>query len=81
VTEEVFILEGIYVDPDFDKEKEYGPGSYLYYSPGSDYYATSPTGYTFLVMNAKNSEKIVCKMKIQFEWLLYRLHCTSPYGP
>jgi quercetin dioxygenase-like cupin family protein len=57
VAEEVFILEGTYVDPDFDKEKEYGSGSYLYYSPGSDHYATSPTGCTFLVMNAKNSEK------------------------
>jgi anti-sigma factor ChrR (cupin superfamily) len=57
VAEEVFILEGIYVDPDYDKEKEYGAGSYLYYSPGSNHYATSPTGCTFLVMNAKVSEK------------------------
>lgn len=54
VAEEVFILEGIYVDPDVS-EKEYGPGSYLYYAPGSDHHATSPTGCTFLVMNAKVS--------------------------
>lgn len=53
VAEEVFILEGIYVDPDADKDKEYGPGSYLYYAPGSQHNATSPTGCTFLVMNAK----------------------------
>lgn len=57
VAEEVFILDGTYVDLDFDKEKEYGPGSYLYYSPGSDHYATSPSGCTFLVMNAKIPEK------------------------
>jgi quercetin dioxygenase-like cupin family protein len=53
VSEEVFVLEGIYVDPDMDQEKEYGAGSYLYYPPGSDHYATSPTGCTFLVINAK----------------------------
>lgn len=53
VAEEVFVLEGIYVDPDDDEKKEYGPGSYLYYAPGSVHHATSPTGCTFLVMNAK----------------------------
>jgi anti-sigma factor ChrR (cupin superfamily) len=57
VAEEIFVIDGIYVDPDVDKEKEYGPGSYLYYSPHSDHNATSPTGCTFLVMNAKVPEK------------------------
>lgn len=56
VAEEVFVLEGIYVDPDVS-EKEYGPGSYLYYAPGGEHNATSPTGCTFLVMNAKGLEK------------------------
>lgn len=57
IAEEVFVLDGIYVDPNYDKEKEYGAGSYLYYSPGSDHNATSPTGCTFLVMNAKVQKK------------------------
>jgi anti-sigma factor ChrR (cupin superfamily) len=56
VAEEVFIIEGTYVDPDVS-EKEYGPGSYLYYAPGGEHNATSPTGCTFLVMNAKVPEK------------------------
>jgi anti-sigma factor ChrR (cupin superfamily) len=56
VAEEIYVIDGIYVDPDADN-KEYGPGSYLYYSSGSDHNATSPTGCTFLVMNAKGAEK------------------------
>ncbi|GAB3196966.1 anti-sigma factor ChrR (cupin superfamily) [Pontibacter aydingkolensis] len=55
VAEEVFILEGIYVDADADKEKQYGPGSYLYYAPGSRHKATTTSGCTFLVMNAKQA--------------------------
>ncbi len=53
VAEEVFVLDGIYVDPDTSKDKEYGPGSYIYYAPGTQHNATSPTGCTFLVINAK----------------------------
>lgn len=53
VAEEVFVLDGTYVDPDADKDKAYGPGSYLYYPADTQHNATSPTGCTFLVINAK----------------------------
>lgn len=53
VAEEVFVLDGIYIDPDADKDKQYGAGSYLYYAPGSKHNATTTTGCTFMVMNAK----------------------------
>lgn len=51
VPDEVFVLEGIYVDPDVEQGKEFGPGSYLYYSVGTEHKATSPTGCTILVWN------------------------------
>ena len=55
VAEEVFVLDGIYVDPDAAKDKEYGPGSYIYYAPGTHHNATTTTGCTFLVINAKGA--------------------------
>lgn len=51
VPDEVFVLEGIYVDPDVEKGKEFGPGSYLYYSAGTEHTATSPSGCTIMVWN------------------------------
>lgn len=53
VAEEVFVLEGVYVDPDEGKGIEHGPGSYLYYAPGTSHNATTPTGCTFMVINNK----------------------------
>lgn len=53
--DEVFVLAGTYVDPDDNPDQEYGPGSYLYYPPGTNHYATSPTGCTFMVINAKGA--------------------------
>lgn len=51
VPDEVFVLEGTYVDPDVERGKEFGPGSYLYYSAGTEHNATSPTGCIILVWN------------------------------
>lgn len=51
VPDEVFVLEGTYVDPLIEGGKEFGPGSYLYYSAGTEHFATSPTGCTILVWN------------------------------
>lgn len=53
IADEVFVLHGVYMDPHHSETEEYGPGSYLYYPPGTSHYATSPTGCTFLVINAK----------------------------
>ena len=52
VPDEVFVMEGIYVDPAVEGGKEFGPGSYLYYPPGTEHNATSPTGCTILVWNS-----------------------------
>ncbi len=52
VPDEVFVMEGIYVDPFVDGGKEFGPGSYLFYPAGTEHNATSPTGCTILVWNA-----------------------------
>lgn len=50
--DEVFVVEGTYVDPGVEGGKEFGPGSYLYYPPGTEHNATSPTGCTILVWNS-----------------------------
>lgn len=52
VPDEVFVMEGIYVDPGVEEGKEFGPGSYLYYPAGTEHNATSPTGCTILVWNS-----------------------------
>lgn len=52
VPDEVFVMEGIYVDPYVQEGKEFGPGSYLYYPADTEHNATSPTGCTILVWNS-----------------------------
>jgi anti-sigma factor ChrR (cupin superfamily) len=52
VPDEVFVMEGIYIDPYVEGGKEFGPGSYLYYPPKTEHNATSPTGCTILVWNS-----------------------------
>ncbi len=52
VPDEVFVMEGIYIDPYVEQGKEFGPGSYLYYPAGTEHNATSPTGCTILVWNS-----------------------------
>lgn len=49
VAEEVFVIDGVYED----RGQQFGPGSYVYYPPGSDHDARTTTGCTFLVINAK----------------------------
>jgi quercetin dioxygenase-like cupin family protein len=41
VPDEVFVMEGIYVDPHVEGGKEFGPGSYLYYPAGTEHNATT----------------------------------------
>ena len=53
VPDEVFVMEGTYVDPFVEEGKQFGPGSYLYYPAGTEHNATSPTGCTILVWNTK----------------------------
>jgi anti-sigma factor ChrR (cupin superfamily) len=52
VAEEVYVIEGVYED----RGQQFGPGSYLYYPPGSVHEARSTTGCTFLVINAKGAK-------------------------
>ncbi|ALJ00212.1 cupin domain-containing protein [Rufibacter tibetensis] len=52
VPDEVFVVDGIYVDPEVEGGKEFGAGSYLYYPAGTEHNATSPTGCTILVWNS-----------------------------
>jgi anti-sigma factor ChrR (cupin superfamily) len=52
VAEEVYVIDGVYED----MGQQFGPGSYLYYPPGSEHNAFSTTGCTFLVINAKVPE-------------------------
>lgn len=52
VPDEVFVMEGIYVDPGIEGGKEFGSGSYLYYPAGTEHNATSPTGCIILVWNS-----------------------------
>jgi anti-sigma factor ChrR (cupin superfamily) len=51
VPDEVFVVEGTYVDPNVEDGRAFGPGSYLYYPPGTDHHATTPTGCLILVWN------------------------------
>lgn len=57
VPDEVFVVEGVYVDPYVEGGKEFHVGSYLYYPAGTGHRATSPTGCTILVWNANNPDK------------------------
>jgi len=53
--DEVFVVEGVYADPGVENGRPFGAGSYLYYPPGTDHYASSPAGSggcTILVWNA-----------------------------
>ncbi|UYZ62327.1 cupin domain-containing protein [Hymenobacter weizhouensis] len=50
--DEVFVVDGVYVDPGVENGRPFGPGSYLYYPPGTEHNATSPSGCTILVWNA-----------------------------
>lgn len=52
VPDEVFVMDGIYVDPGVEGGREFGAGSYLYYPAGTEHNATSPTGCTILVWNS-----------------------------
>ncbi|MFD3003602.1 cupin domain-containing protein [Pontibacter toksunensis] len=52
VPDEVFVMDGIYVDPGVEEGREFGAGSYLYYPAGTEHNATSPTGCTILVWNS-----------------------------
>ena len=40
------------MDPAVENGKKFGAGSYLYYPPGTEHNATSPSGRTILVWNA-----------------------------
>lgn len=51
--DEVFVLQGIYVDPQIEEGKQFGPGSYLYYPAETEHQATSPSGCEILVWNNK----------------------------
>jgi hypothetical protein len=52
VPDEVFVMEGTYVDPGVEGGKEFSPGSYLYYPAGIEHHATSPYGCMILVWNS-----------------------------
>ncbi|GAB3719137.1 cupin domain-containing protein [Spirosoma lituiforme] len=52
VPDEVFVVEGVYVDPQVENGKHFAAGSYLYYPVGTEHQASSPTGCTILVWNA-----------------------------
>lgn len=52
VPDEVFVMEGVYIDLAVEQGKAFGPGSYLYYPAGTDHNATSSTGCTILVWNS-----------------------------
>ena len=53
VPDEVFVVDGTYVDPGVEQGRAFGPGSYLYYPAGTEHNATSPTGCTILVWSYK----------------------------
>lgn len=50
--DEVFVVDGVYVDPGVENGRPFGPGTYLYYPAGTEHQATSPSGCTILVWNA-----------------------------
>jgi hypothetical protein len=49
---EVFVEDGVYADRGVENGRAFPAGSYLYYMPGTDRYASSPAGCTILVWNA-----------------------------
>jgi len=53
IPDEVFVVEGTYVDPGVEQGRAFGPGSFLYYPAGSEHNATSPTGCTILVWSTR----------------------------
>jgi anti-sigma factor ChrR (cupin superfamily) len=53
VPDEVFVMDGVYVDPGVEGGRTFGPGSFLYYPVGTEHNATSPTGCTILVWSNK----------------------------
>ena len=53
--DEVFVVAGVYCDPGVENGREFPAGSYLYYPPGTEHRASSPShseGCTILVWNA-----------------------------
>ncbi len=52
VPDEVFVVDGVYVDPQVENGKAFESGAYLYYPVGTEHHATSPSGCTILVWNA-----------------------------
>ena len=50
--DEVFVVEGLYVDPSIESGRVFEPGSYLYYSVGTERQATTWAGSLILVWNA-----------------------------
>jgi anti-sigma factor ChrR (cupin superfamily) len=53
--DEVFVVGGVYSDPGVENGRAFAAGSYFYYPPGTDHYASSPAGSggcTILVWNA-----------------------------
>lgn len=53
VADEVFVVEGTYVDPGVEDGRAFGPGSFVHYPAGTEHHATSPTGCTILVWSTK----------------------------
>ena len=52
VPDEVFVMEGTYVDPGVEGGNEFGPGSYLYYPAETEHHAMSPDGCMILAWNS-----------------------------
>jgi anti-sigma factor ChrR (cupin superfamily) len=53
--DEVFVVAGTYCDPGVENGREFPAGSYLYYLPGTEHRASSPSGSdgcTILVWNS-----------------------------
>ncbi|QKG56134.1 cupin domain-containing protein [Hymenobacter sp. BRD128] len=50
--DEVFVVAGVYTDPGVENGREFPAGSYLYYPPGTEHRASSPSGCTILVWNS-----------------------------
>jgi quercetin dioxygenase-like cupin family protein len=53
--DEVFVVAGTYYDPGVENGRPFAAGSYVYYPPGTEHRASSPSGSdgcTILVWNA-----------------------------
>jgi anti-sigma factor ChrR (cupin superfamily) len=53
--DEVFVEDGVYTDRGVENGRAFPAGSYFYYMPGTDHYASSPAssgGCNILVWNA-----------------------------